>query len=93
MLEPLSTIAAGLAGYVLSRNFVRNRLRFVDAIHSPWTPLAAGLVAFLVTWPLALLPLLGIAPAVVFGVGTWLGTATGARLVRRADSTRRRITA
>jgi hypothetical protein len=36
MLQLLLTVSAGLAGYFLARNFVRNRLRFVDAIQSGW---------------------------------------------------------
>jgi hypothetical protein len=92
MLQTILTVAAGVVGYVFARNFVRNRLRFVDAIHSPWAPLTAGILAFVTTWPLALLPLLSVAPAVLFGIGIGLGTATGARMARRADSTRRQIT-
>jgi hypothetical protein len=92
MLQMILTVAAGVAGYVFARNFVRNRLRFVDAIHSPWAPLTAGILAFVFAWPLALLPLLSAAPAVLFGIGIGLGTATGARMARRADGTRRQIT-
>jgi hypothetical protein len=92
MLQILLTVAAGVAGYVFARNFVRNKLRFVDAIHSPWAPLTAGILAFVFAWPLALLPLLSAAPAVLFGIGIGLGTATGARMVRRTDVTRRQIT-
>ena len=58
----------------MARNFVRNRLRFVDAIHRPWVPVLAGALAFLFAWPLALLPLVSAAPAVVFGIGIGLGT-------------------
>jgi hypothetical protein len=92
MLLMILTVAAGLAGYVVARNFVRNRLRYVDAIHTPWAPISAGILAFLFAWPLALLPLVSVAPAVVFGIGIGLGTATGARHVRREDSTRGQIT-
>jgi hypothetical protein len=92
MLQIFLTLAAGLAGYLMARNFVQSRLRFVDAIHKPWVPLVTGILAFVVAWPLALLPLLGAAPAVVFGIGIGLGTAKGARMVRRADGTHRQIT-
>ena len=92
MLQMLLTVVAGVAGYLMARTFVRNRLRFVDAIHSPWAPLAAGTLAFAFAWPLALLPMLTAAPAVLFGIGIGLGTASGARIVRRADGTRRQIT-
>jgi hypothetical protein len=92
MIQFILTVIAGFTGYLMARNFVRNRLRFVDAIHAPWAPLAAGTLAFVLAWPLALLPLLSAAPAVVFGIGIGLGTASGARLVRRTDAGRRRIT-
>jgi len=92
MLQVLLTVAAGLAGYLMARTFVRNRLRFVDAVHSAWAPLVAGTLAFAFTWPLALLPLVSIAPAVMFGIGTGLGTASGARIIRRADRTRHQLT-
>lgn len=91
MLQLLLTVSAGLAGYVLARNFVRNRLRFVDAIHRGWAPLVAGALAFAFAWPLALLPLVSVAPAIMFGVGTGLGTASGARIVRRGDATHHRL--
>lgn len=92
MIQLLLTVVAGLTGYLIARNFVRNRLRYVDAIHSRWAPLAAGTLAFVLASPLALLPLLSAVPAVVFGIGIALGTASGAKFVRRGDATRRRIT-
>ena len=91
MLPLLLIVAAGLGGYLIARNFVRNRLRFVDAIHRVWFPLVAGVVGFLLAWPLALLPLVSAAPAALFGLGVGLGTATGARMVRRVDDPRRRL--
>ena len=91
MFQMLLTLAAGVAGYLLARNFVRTRLRFVDAIHAPWAPLVTGVLAFVLAWPVALLPLLSAAPAMVFGLGIGLGTATGARLARRSEGTRRRL--
>ena len=92
MLQMLLAVSAGLLGYLMAKSFVRNRLRFVDAIHSRWAPLVAGALAFTFAWPLALLPLVSVAPAVMFGIGTGLGTASGARIVRRADATRHRLT-
>jgi CHASE2 domain-containing sensor protein len=92
MLQMLLIVAAGLTGYIMARNFVRNRLRFVDAVQSGWAPLVAGIFAFAFTWPLSLLPLLSVMPAVTFGIGTGLGTASGARIIRRTDRARRQIT-
>lgn len=81
----LLTCAAGTAGYVWSRNFVRRRLRFVDAIRSPLAPFAAGALATLIAAPLTLLPLVSMATAVIFGIGTAFGTASGVRAIRRAE--------
>jgi hypothetical protein len=92
MLPLLLTLAAGFAGYLLARNFVRRRLRFVDAVYSPFAPLVAGVTAALVAWPLALLPAVSAATAIVFGIGTALGTASGARILRRGDQHPRRLT-
>ncbi len=77
--------AAGVGGYIWSRNFVRRRLRFVDAVRSPWAPLVAGALAALIATPLTLLPLVSAATAIVFGIGTAMGTASGVRAIRRTE--------
>ena len=92
MLELLLTVTAGAIGFILSRNFVRRRLRFVDAVQSPWAPWIAGTVAGLVAWPASLLPLFTLTTAIVFGVATGLGTASGARALRSATGVHRRLT-
>jgi hypothetical protein len=89
MPQLLITLAAGIAGFILARSFVRRRLRFVDSIHSPFAPLIAGCVAALVAWPAVLLPLVTLTTALVFGVGTGLGTASGARALRDSEGRRR----
>ena len=91
MFHILLTTAVGVVGYLLARNFVRNRLRFVDAVQTPWAPLAAGTLAFVLTWPLALLPLLSLAPGVVFGLGVGFGTLSAARMIRRDERRPRRL--
>ena len=92
MLQILLAVCAGLAGYLVARSFVRNRLRFVDAVQSGWAPLVAGALAFAFVWPLALLPLVTLTPAVMFGIGAGFGTASGARIVRRGDAGHQRLT-
>jgi len=92
MIELMLTLAAGLGGYLLARGFVRRRLRFVDAAQSPFAPYIAGIVAGLAILPLALLPLVSGITAAVFGVGAALGTASAARIIRRADGALRRLT-
>jgi CHASE2 domain-containing sensor protein len=89
MLELLIVVAAGLAGYFLARNFVRRRLRFVDAVHSPFAPIIAGSVAALLAWPATLLPLVTLTTTLMFGIGTGLGTASGSRALKQSERQRR----
>jgi hypothetical protein len=91
MLELLLTLTAGAIGFIGARNFVRRRLRFVDAVHSPFAPLLAGGIAALIAWPTVLLPLVTLTTAIVFGVGIGLGTASGARALRTDQKTQRRL--
>lgn len=73
-------IATGLAagvGYLYTRNFVRRRLRYVDAIRSPAAPVLAGAAAALVVAPIALLPIVTVGSAIVFGAGVAAGVASG----------------
>ena len=92
MTPLLITLAIAAIGFTVARNFVRRRLRFVDAVQSPLAPWTAGLVATLLALPVALLPVVSISSAVIFGVGIGLGTASGARALRRVDPTQRRLT-
>jgi hypothetical protein len=87
-----STVVAGFGGYLVARNFVRRRLRFVDAIRSPAAPVLAGAAAFLLALlPAALLPIISTTTALVFGIGTALGTASGVKALDRADWTGRQL--
>jgi hypothetical protein len=90
-LALLITVAAGLGGYFLAKRFVGRRLRFVDAVQSPWAPWIAGAVAAVVASPLVLLPLIGATTALVFGIGVGVGTASGARGVRRGEPVNRQL--
>ena len=91
-LEALMVLAAGLAGYFLTRNFVRARLRFVDAAQSIFAPPIAGLVAAALAWPLALLPMVSGWTAIAFGLGASFGARSARRFLRRADWELRRLT-
>ena len=91
MIQIALTLLAGVAGYLLARGFVHHRLRFVDAVQSPLAPFVAGALAALAAWPLALLPMVTLGTTLVFGVGTALGTLSGARLVRRDERGLRRL--
>ena len=57
MLGLLIGAAALAGGFVAARNFVRSRLRYVDAVRKPAAPLLAGLAATAVALPVAALPL------------------------------------
>ena len=92
MLHMLITLAAGVLGFVLARTFVHRKLRFVDAVHSPLAPVIAGCAAALVAWPAAILPFVTLTTALVFGIGTGAGTASGARALRHQAGDHRRLT-
>lgn len=91
MLQAFITLAAGLLGFILARGFVRRRLRFVDAVHSPFAPIVAGFAATAVALPASLLPFITLATAAVFGIGTGLGTASGSRALRRGENHHQRL--
>lgn len=78
-------VVAGFVGFVLARDFVRRRLRFVDAIYSPVAPWIAGALAALVAWPASWLPFITATTTTVFGVGAGLGTASGVKALKRGD--------
>jgi hypothetical protein len=92
MLQLLILIGAGAIGFILARNFVRRRLRFVDAVQSRFAPLIAGTAAMLLAWPAVLLPYVTLTTAIVFGIGIGLGTASGARAITSDEHGRRRLT-
>jgi hypothetical protein len=79
------TVAAAGGGYLVARNFVRHRLRFVDGVHNPVFPIAAGLIAAVVALPAALLPIVTMGTAAIFGIGAGVGTASGVKALRRGD--------
>jgi hypothetical protein len=91
MNEFFITLAAGFAGYLFARRFVSRRLRFVDAVQSRFAPLMAAVFGALAILPLTAFPLVTLTTAMAFGIGAGLGTASGARLVRRADMELRRL--
>jgi hypothetical protein len=91
MIQLVLALTAGAIGFILARNFVRRRLRFVDAVHSPFAPLIAGVTAAVIASPVALLPLVSLGAAIAFGIGTGLGTASGAKVLRSRDPLRRQL--
>jgi hypothetical protein len=85
MFELLVLIGAVVGGFVLARDFVRTRLRFVDGIRHPLAPLVAGIGAAIVALPLAILPVITTATAGLFGLGAGLGTRSGQKLLTRGE--------
>jgi len=66
--------AAFVGGFGWTRNFVRTRLRFVDAVHSKPAPFVIGAAVAVVASPVvALLPIVGAGTALALGIGTGLG--------------------
>lgn len=82
-LTLLVTITAAVGGYIAARNFVRGRLRFVDAAYSPAAPFLAGLLTAMVAWPLAILPIITTTTSALLGIGVGIGTASGVRALKR----------
>ncbi|MDT8435504.1 MAG: hypothetical protein RRA92_01995 [Gemmatimonadota bacterium] len=84
----LGATGAGLwATFVRTREFVRNRLRFVDSAQRPSAPWVAGVGAALVAAPvfgllLAWLPAVGGMTAVAFGLTVGAGVRSGQKHVR-----------
>lgn len=73
MIELLVAGGALVFGYVTSKGFTKQKLRFVDAVHTRPAPWIAGAVVALVASPLTILPIITGVTAVALGVGTGLG--------------------
>ena len=84
MIELLIYGAITAVGYFPSKKFVRDRLRFVDAAQNPAAPLVAGVAAAAVAAPFAVLPVLTLGTAALFGIGVGFGVRSGVRAIRRA---------
>jgi hypothetical protein len=86
MLELIMLVlaAGGIGGgYVKVRQFVRNRLRYVDQVQrrrAAW--LAAGAAALAAAPVVWVLPVLGGGTALLFGAGVGLAVSHGARDIR-----------
>src|SRR5579864_6655636 len=79
--------SALLFGYTSARQFVRARLRYVNALHSMRFPLLAGFGAALVALlPFTLIPLpfFTAGTAMLFGLSVGVGVWAGSRDVQRS---------
>ena len=76
----------GLVAFGFTREYVRNRLRFVDAVRNPIAPWLVGFGALILAAPVAaLLPLVTGATAALFGAGAGFGTASGVKALKRGE--------
>jgi len=86
----LSFIIATIVAIVLhgsTRRFVRNRLRYVDAVQRGIAPWVAGGAAFLLSMLLVpILPLVGIGTAITAALAVGSGVAAGARDIRQGTA-------
>lgn len=85
VLSLVITVVAMGGGYLMTRDFVRRRLRFVDAVQAPWWPFAVAAVVAVVAWPFALLPLVTKTTAALTAIAAGLGASSGAKDVKRMD--------
>ena len=87
MIELLATVGAivvSAAAFIQSRLYVRRRLQFVDAVHSPAAPIVAGGLALAVALPIVwIVPFVGFGSALMFGAAVGLGVSRGSRDVRK----------
>ncbi|MGH7713561.1 MAG: hypothetical protein ACREOG_19895 [Gemmatimonadaceae bacterium] len=85
LISFVAATAAVIFGFSVARNFTRSRLRYVDAVNHPLTPIAAGIGACVLgAVVVPLLPFVGLGTAMAFGASVGLGVASGAREIRRA---------
>ena len=79
----IALAAVPLGAFAITRRFVRDRLRYVDAVQKKRAAVLAGGVAAVAAIPVvALLPIVGAGTAVLFGGGVGFGVYKGARDVR-----------
>jgi hypothetical protein len=83
MIAFAATVSAVVLGFAKTREFVRNRLRYVEGVHSSSAPLKAGGAALLLAAPVVwLLPVIGAPTAILFGAAVGAGVRAGSRDIR-----------
>jgi hypothetical protein len=76
------SLALTTFGYAVARKYVRERLRYVQAVQTMKAPIIAGLIAWAILMPFAFLPFIGVGTAIVFGLSVGLGVRAGAQDIR-----------
>jgi hypothetical protein len=75
---------AAFFGYSRARSFVKDKLRYVEAVYRGSAPWKAGFAAGLIATPIAwALPIVTGASAILFGTAVGLGVAAGRRDLQR----------
>ena len=86
LISLVVAVGAGMFAFGLAREYVRQKLRFVDAVRNPLAPWAVAVGALIVAIPIvALLPIIGGGTALVFGAAAGLGTASGVKALKRGE--------
>lgn len=89
MVGAVITIGSAVFAFGVARQYVRNRLRFVDAVRNPLTPWIVAIAATVVLTPFVLLlgvvHLAGFGTALVVGGASGLGTASGVKALKRGE--------
>jgi hypothetical protein len=84
LLATVGAIVVSAAAFIQSRLYVRRRLQFVDAVHSPAAPFVAGGAALALALPIVwVVPFVGVGSALMFGAAVGLGVSRGAKDVRK----------
>ena len=87
LLSFLVSAVLAVVGYTQAPAFVHGRLRYVDAVHSWFAPIIAGVGAALLALPLvAILPFVGAGTALSFGISVAAGVMAGSPDVRNRIS-------
>lgn len=83
------TAVAAVFAFGAAREYVRHRLRFVDAVRHPVAPWVAAILGTVVMLPvvmvLSVIHLAGLATALIVGGATGFGTASGVKALKRGD--------
>lgn len=69
--------ASFAGGFLPTKRFVRNKLRYVDAAQKPGAALVAGVVGTAAGIAVAALPIITVPMGVLFGIGVGTGWAGG----------------
>ncbi len=69
--------ASFAGGFIPTKRFVKNKLRYVDAAQKPGTAVAAGIIGTAAGIAIAALPIITVPMGVLFGIGVGTGWAGG----------------